>query len=571
MVIVGVSLAAGVSTAQGESVPPGEDSSSRVEVFIGFKGRPGHKEKELVRAEGGRVDHAYRVVDSVAAHVPEESLDDIRRNGRVRYVERVPRVFAVDHGIELDSTWGVTRVGAGDVHHVPYTGEAVRVGVLDTGIDTDHPDLTYDPKCSYNFVRNTAVPEDGHGHGTHVAGTIAALRNLSGVVGGAPSATLCVYKVLDDSGSGSFSNVVAAIDRAIADGVRITNNSYGSSGDPGTTARAAFDGAYAAGILNVAAAGNSGRSDGTGTNCVYPARYASAVATAATTSSDTRASFSSTCPEVELAAPGVLVRSTTRGGGYGVMSGTSTATPHVAGVAALIQSANPGWDASQLRQRLQSTAQDLGIAERDTHFGFGLVKADAAVGASVLAKGALQGVVVNAASGAPVAGATVTVTGAAPATTGADGSYSIADVAAGSRLVTASAGGYQTQTKTAAVNGDATSVVDFALAPPPTVPSVRVASLTYTTEGGTASNKHLKVTLALLNHENKPVSGASVRIHILRGGTKVYSRQGTTSSDGRVSITYKSAPAGCYSTTVTSVAASGLKWDGRTPSNSFCK
>ncbi len=344
-------------------------------VLISFKNQPGHSEEALVHAKGGEIKYTYHIVPAIAAKVPAQALDGLRRNPNVTAVE--PDLIAHVIDTELDNTWGVKAVGAGAVHDSGNKGGGIKVAILDTGIDTDHPDLSYDPYCSTSFVDGEAL-EDGHGHGTHTAGTVAALDNDMGVVGMAPEVTLCIYKVLSNSGSGDYSDVIAALEQAVTDGVQITNNSYGSSGDPGAIVKAAFDNAYAAGVLHVGAAGNNGNAEGTGDNCIYPARWDSVVATAATTQNDTRASFSSTCPEVELAAPGYQIRSTVPGGGYGDKSGTSMASPHVAGTAALVLVAHPGWTNDEVRLQLRSTASDLGAAGRDALYGYGLVDVIAA-------------------------------------------------------------------------------------------------------------------------------------------------------------------------------------------------
>lgn len=179
--------------------------------------------------------------------------------------------------------------------------------------------------AGWDFVNNDADPFDDNGHGTHVAGTIAAADNGSGVVGVAPEATLYALKVLDQSGSGVFSNVIAAVQLAVDLGIQVTNNSYGSTQDPGSLVQAAFDNAAAAGMLHVAAAGNSGNCLGTGDSVLFPARYGSVIAVAATDQADVSPCFSSTGPTVELAAPGVSINSTAPGGGYQVLSGTSMA------------------------------------------------------------------------------------------------------------------------------------------------------------------------------------------------------------------------------------------------------
>ncbi|HET8539501.1 MAG TPA: S8 family serine peptidase [Anaeromyxobacter sp.] len=348
-------------------------------MLVQFDRTPGPAERALVRGAGGDVRYTYRLVPAIAASLPEGALDALRRNPAVVRVEADGVVHASD--AELDAAWGVKRVGAGTVHAGGNLGAGVRVGVLDSGVDAAHPGLSWDPACSANFVE-TETLQDGYGHGTHVAGTIAALDDGAGVVGMAPAATLCVYKVLSSSGSGYYSDVIAALERAVADGVRVTNSSFGSSMDPGLTVRTAFDNAAAAGVLNVASAGNLGTADGAGDTCTYPARFDSVVAVAATTATDARAGFSSTCADVELAAPGDAVYSTLPGGGHGLSSGTSMAAPHVAGTAALVLAANPGWSGDQVRAQLQLTALDLGDPGRDALFGFGLVDARAATGAA---------------------------------------------------------------------------------------------------------------------------------------------------------------------------------------------
>jgi subtilisin family serine protease len=175
---------------------------------------------------------------------------------------------------------------------------------------------------------------------------------------------------------------MAALERAVADGVQITNHSYGDVEHPGPVVKAAFDAAYRRGVLHVGAAGNSGNKSGLGENCLYPARFDTVIATAATTWTDARASFSSTCPEVEIAAPGYPVYSTWPGGGYAYNAGTSMSSPHVAGTAALVMAARPGWRNRRTRKQLQDTADDLGLPGRDAWYGYGMVDADEAAARS---------------------------------------------------------------------------------------------------------------------------------------------------------------------------------------------
>ena len=193
----------------------------------------------------------------------------------------------------------------------------------------------------------------------------------------APLALLSAVKVLDSNGSGSWSNVIRGVEWSVDNGMQVVNMSLGASSAP-FAAELAMNAAYSAGVLLVAAAGNSGNRFGIGDNVTYPARFCTVIAVAATTQSDDRASFSSTGPAVEIAAPGVGISSTFNDGGYRQFNGTSMASPHVAGVAALVIAGEAGLSVSDVRARLRDTAADLPPAGRDNHTGYGLVDADGA-------------------------------------------------------------------------------------------------------------------------------------------------------------------------------------------------
>ena len=254
-------------------------------VIIGFMQQPGQAEEALVRNAGGTIKYTYHLVPAIAADVPGQAIAQLRANRQVIRIDPDGKVFALD--TELDNTWGVNRIGAGTVHDGSNKGAGVKVAIIDSGIYYDHPDLDDNYAGGYDFVNNDSDPVDDNGHGTHVAGTVAAEDDGAGVVGVAPGARLYALKVLDASGSGSFSDVIAALQWCVDNGIQVTNNSYGSSKNPGGTVQAAFDNAVAdAGILHVASAGNSGNPKGKGNNVGYPARYASVLAVAATDAND---------------------------------------------------------------------------------------------------------------------------------------------------------------------------------------------------------------------------------------------------------------------------------------------
>ena len=351
-------------------------------------------EDAFVREHNGRIHGRYRITDAVAVEVQLNELLALASDPRVVRVEPDGEVFAVD--AELDAAWGVKRIGSGAAHDAGRTGAGVRVAVIDTGINTTHVDLDarYDSSCSHDFVNNDTNPTDDNGHGSHVSGTIAGEDNNTGVVGVAPGAAICSYKVLSASGGGSWSNVVAALDRAVQDGARVANLSLGSTGDPGASVEQAFANAYNSGLLIVASAGNSGTCAGTNDSVGYPARWTSTIAVAATDSNDIAPCFSSTGPDVEISGPGVSITSAWIGGNtaYASASGTSMASPHVAGVAALLFGCNPSLTNVQARDILDSTAADLDSPlaagfpdDRDTWYGYGLVQVQAALNAGCAA------------------------------------------------------------------------------------------------------------------------------------------------------------------------------------------
>jgi subtilisin family serine protease len=346
----------------------------KVRVFLEFKGQP---DVGVVHAAGGKVLHSYSLLENVlAVEVPATALNGLLNNPNVVDVEYDAEVQALGKPAPAQPAqqlpWGVDKIDAELSNH---TGLGVTVCVVDTGIDKDHPDLQANIVGGKNFVAKglTVDPakwDDDNGHGTHVAGTVAAVDNTVGVVGVAPSASLLAAKVLNRQGSGYLSDVMAGVDYCVQNGAKVVSMSLGSNSDV-QALHDAVDAAYASGVLLVAAAGND-----YGGPVSYPAAYDSVIAVSATDSNNNLASFSNVGPEVELAAPGVSILSTYKDGGYATLSGTSMATPHVSGVAALAVQANPLMTNAEIRALLQSTADDLGAVGKDNLFGYGLVDAE---------------------------------------------------------------------------------------------------------------------------------------------------------------------------------------------------
>ncbi len=302
-----------------------------------------------------RSDVAFVQPDSILTHVSEQPTDE---------------------GQTLP--WGIDRIDAGVVHDEGLLGDGIDVGVIDSGIDDTHPDLQgslADPAVEGNHKSwvdcegCTHSWSDDGGHGTHVAGIIAATDSDDGVVGVAPEARLHALKVCGGAGRCRTTTIVKAIRYAADQEWDVINLSLGS---PRRSPALQAAGQYAleAGVLPVAAAGNRGQPDSVG----YPAAHVEFLAVAATDIDDGVADFSSAGPEVDLAAPGAAVCSTVVDG-YATKDGTSMAAPHVAGAAALLLA--EGHSPSQTRRRLLETASDLGLPE--TAQGAGLVNVAAAL------------------------------------------------------------------------------------------------------------------------------------------------------------------------------------------------
>jgi subtilisin len=253
--------------------------------------------------------------------------------------------------------WGVVRIGAPLLWEAGEAGQGagVKVAVLDTGVDPQHPELSPNLAAGVNVLNPRRPPLDDHGHGTHVAGIIAAAQNGLGVVGVAPRVRLYPVKVLDKEGGGHLSDVVAGLEWCVRQGIQVANLSLGSPEGNSTFADALAK-AKATGMVLVAAAGNAGPGPDT---LGYPARYPQTIAVGATTRSGAVANFSSRGDELDLVAPGEGILSTWPGGGYHTLSGTSMAAPHVSGLAALLLARNPGLSPAEVKDRLQQSADAL--------------------------------------------------------------------------------------------------------------------------------------------------------------------------------------------------------------------
>lgn len=339
-------------------------SSSNERVIVVFKN---NADKNIVAHAKGSVRREYKHANILSAYVPTTEIKGLKNDPNILAVE--PDIIIKVKSQTID--WGVNKIQAPTSWSSSFTGKGVKIGVVDTGI-ANHEDLTVAGGAA--FTSYTSSYLDDNGHGTHVAGIIGARNNGYGTVGVANEASLYAVKVLGSDGSGYLSDVISGIDWCITNKMDIINLSLGSS-TSSTALQQEVDKAYSQGVLVVAAAGNDGTPDGTSDTVNYPAKYGSVIAVSATDSNNQRASFSSTGSTVEVAAPGVNIRSTYLNNQYVTMSGTSMATPFVTGDLALLKQANPGLTPSELRTKLRENVIDLGISGKDNWFGYGLIQA----------------------------------------------------------------------------------------------------------------------------------------------------------------------------------------------------
>jgi subtilisin len=359
------------------------DSAARYIVTLHPGSDPGVVAAEHQRSRGASVTHVYRhALKGYAATLTTTAVATLTAD---------PQVAAVipDREVRMNAQTlpsGIARVGGDESSASSGNGRGsvdVDIAILDTGIDSKHRDLNV--VGGVNCIQGNNSFLDLNGHGTHVAGTAAAEDNSTGVVGVAPGARLWAVRVLDAGGGGSWSSIICGIDwvTARADTIEVANMSLGGSGSDGSCTdhglREALCRSTAAGVTYVVSAGNAAAD----TAGFVPATYDEVIAVSAIADfdgrpgglgaptcqigyDDTFASFSNYGADVDIAAPGVCVLSTWRGGGYRSISGTSMASPHVAGAAALYLSTHPGATPAQVRAALLAAGTADWAGDPDT-------------------------------------------------------------------------------------------------------------------------------------------------------------------------------------------------------------
>ena len=326
---------------------------------------------QLSALSNGKVEKILFTHQLIAMTLDKQGLNTLLANPLVLDIERdVKRYLKAQ-----SAPYGIAMTQSDQVHQADT--QARKVCVIDSGYDVNHPDLPDENQGLSGEANNFAVgswSRDGNGHGTHVAGTIAALDNNQGVIGVYPGVSLHIVKIFNDLGQWTFaSDLIDGIDQCQQAGANVVNMSLGGSGSSQAEANA-MSSFVEEGMILVAAAGN----DGNATKS-YPASYDAVVSVGALDQNETIADYSQFNEQVELSAPGSSVISTYPNGRYASLSGTSMASPHVAGAMALVWSFYPHCSAGEIRDVLANTAKDLGAPGKDNYYGHGLIQVNNAM------------------------------------------------------------------------------------------------------------------------------------------------------------------------------------------------
>jgi type VII secretion-associated serine protease mycosin len=364
----------------------------------------------------------------------------------------------------LGQQWSISNIHAPEAWDITTGGEIV-VALLDTGISPTHPDLQGRAIPGYDFFNNDDDPRDDEGHGTHIAGIVAANGdNGEGVAGVCWNCKILPIKVLGSRGRGSDAMIAAGIRYAVDNGARIIGMSLGGP-EESRTLREAVTYALDRNVLIVAASGND---NARGNLPSYPAAYPGVLAVSATGRNDALASFSTTGDFIDIAAPGVDILSTfySRSGGdtYASASGTSAAAPYVAGAAALLMSLRPDISSAQVAELLQAGADDVDVPGKDPNTGFGRLHVarslQLATAPDALSRSSIQGAVV----GAPFDQVTISLNTGQQTRPDANGFYRFDNLPTGSYTIVAALPDGTANTQQVYVSGTPISIatINFA-------------------------------------------------------------------------------------------------------------
>ncbi len=382
--VYAVASGPGAQTASSGTLKGGDLHWRPGQILVKPRAGVSSAEMEMILARhGGRQHDIISRIGVRVVRVPEDKVERVvaalNRNPRIAFAE-------VDERIELavtpndphyGSQWHLPKIDAPEAWSITTGSRQVIVAIADTGVDADHPDLAALMVPGWNFYDGNTDTRDVHGHGTSVAGAaVAAGDNGIGIASVAWHSRIMPLRVSSLTGGATLSRIAQAITWAADNGARVVNVSYNAGRSSTVQSAAKYMQDTAAGVVTLSS-GNDGQ-------YVDAPNNPHVLVVGATTSSDTLASFSNRGPYVDMTAPGSGIYTTANGGGYRSVSGTSFSAPLVAGVAALVISADPALSASEIHELLLLHAEDLGPAGYDTSFGHGRVNAGRTVGGAAV-------------------------------------------------------------------------------------------------------------------------------------------------------------------------------------------
>ncbi|MGM0805746.1 MAG: S8 family serine peptidase [Bacillota bacterium] len=359
-------------TFASESTPNQQNApnSQTNHYIVGFHSQPN---EDLIKQHNGTIHSRLNSIHALSVSLSNDAAQQLAQHSTVKFIEEDKQVVMEEQQIDpkiYDLNYPTPQELQSESY---YTGKNIKVGILDTGIDTTHEDLTV--LGGISFVPKTTSYNDDNGHGTHVAGIIAAKDNQVGIKGLAPNVKLYSIKVLDQDGLGQYSQIIDGIEWATQQGLDIANLSL-TGKESSYALKLAVDEATKKGLYIIAASGNHSDSTFSEDQSVYyPAKYESVIAVGAVNKLNKHPKFSGSGPELELVAPGVDIYSTYTNNTYETLTGTSMATPYATAIYALYKEAFPLLTTVELRTKIQQQAKDLGAPGRDVNFGFGLIQA----------------------------------------------------------------------------------------------------------------------------------------------------------------------------------------------------
>ncbi|WP_379137603.1 S8 family peptidase [Paenibacillus sp. sgz500958] len=362
-------------------------------LLNGMSSAPGHNERQIITFHDAR-EYAAALSKWKVLKAKQPELRQVQISPLIRafvvpasgmeklLVHRFSDTVSVEEDLKIQlhslpaeksgsiMPWGVKAI------HAPQawsksTGVQVKIGVIDTGADYRHPDLRHTLATGINLLHRGMLPLDDNGHGTHIAGTLAAAGGTRGMMGVAPRSLLYPVKAFDHNGSAYVSDIVLGIDWCVQNKIDIINMSFGMKSRSKALHNVVLK-AYHAGIAIIASSGNDGKRGGD-----YPARYAETIAVGALDKKRQVAKFSNRGPYIDVYAPGESVPSCWLKEGYKEMSGTSMATSHVTGAAALLLAIRPGLTPRELKLLLRRTASPLRLCKGQRRAYLGGGSADA--------------------------------------------------------------------------------------------------------------------------------------------------------------------------------------------------